>query len=84
MLPAFEIVHRLRPVALVAWERTTGFVAPYAAVEAELGTHDVAGRVVAGFRGPGGNASSQDSVPDKWSEKDNVLWKTKLPGLGTS
>ena len=54
MLPAFEIVHRLRPVALVARERTTGFVAPYAAVEAELGTHDVAGRVVAGFRGPGG------------------------------
>ena len=54
MLPAFEIVHRLRPVALVAWERTTGFVAPYAAVETELGTHDVAGRVVAGFRGPGG------------------------------
>ena len=54
MLPAFEIVHRLRPVALVAWERTTGFVAPYAAVEAELGTHDVAGRVVAGFRGPDG------------------------------
>lgn len=37
-----------------------------------------------GFRGPGGNASSQDTVPDKWSEKDNVLWKTKLPGLGTS
>ena len=54
MLPAFEIVHRLRPVALVAWERTTGFVAPYAAVETELGTHDVAGRVVAGFRGPDG------------------------------
>ncbi len=54
MLPAFEIVHRLRPVALVARERTTGFVAPYAAVETELGTHDVAGRVVAGFRGPDG------------------------------
>ena len=54
MLPAFEIVHRHRPVTLVAWERTTGFVAPYAAVEAELDTHDVAGRAVAGFRGPGG------------------------------
>ena len=54
MLPAFEIVHRLRPVTLVARERTTGFVAPYAAVETELGTHDVAGRVVAGFRGPDG------------------------------
>ena len=37
-----------------------------------------------GFRGPDGNASSEDSVPDKWSEKENVLWKTKLPGLGTS
>jgi outer membrane protein assembly factor BamB len=37
-----------------------------------------------GFRGPGGNATSQDTVPDKWSEKENVLWKTKLPGLGTS
>ena len=54
MLPAFEIVHRLRPITLVARERTTGFVAPYAAVETELGTHDVAGRVVAGFRGSDG------------------------------
>ncbi|MET1061095.1 MAG: hypothetical protein ABWX84_15955 [Nocardioides sp.] len=54
MLPPFEIVHRLRPVTLVAWERTSGFVAPYAAVELELGTHDLAGRLVAGFRGPDG------------------------------
>jgi hypothetical protein len=54
VLPPFEIVRRVRPVALVARERSTGFVAPYAAVEAELDTHDVAGRVVAGFRGPGG------------------------------
>ena len=37
------------------------------------------------FRGPGGNATSEDKgVPVKWSEKENVLWKTKLPGLGTS
>jgi hypothetical protein len=41
-------------VRLVADERRTGFVAPYAAVEAVLGTHDLAGRVVAGFRGPDG------------------------------
>ena len=54
VLPPFEIVRRLRPVALVARERTNGFVAPYAAVEAELDTHDVAGRLVAGFRGPAG------------------------------
>lgn len=37
------------------------------------------------FRGPGGSARSDDKgVPEKWSEKENVLWKTKLPGLGTS
>ncbi len=53
MLPPFELVHRLRPVSLVARERTSGFVAPYAAVEVELGTHDLAGRVEAGFRGAG-------------------------------
>lgn len=37
------------------------------------------------FRGPGGNARSDDKgTPDKWSETENVVWKTKLPGLGTS
>jgi len=37
------------------------------------------------FRGPGGLARSDDKgLPDKWSEKENVLWKTKLPGPGTS
>src|SRR3954452_262874 len=37
------------------------------------------------FRGPGGLGVSNDKgVPEKWSEKENVLWKTKLPGPGTS
>jgi outer membrane protein assembly factor BamB len=37
------------------------------------------------FRGPGGLATSDDKgLPEKWSEKENVLWKTKLPGLGSS
>jgi outer membrane protein assembly factor BamB len=37
------------------------------------------------FRGPGGNARSDDKgIPEKWSETENVAWKTKLPGLGTS
>jgi outer membrane protein assembly factor BamB len=37
------------------------------------------------FRGPGGLAVSDDKgLPEKWSEKENVLWKTKLPGLGSS
>lgn len=54
MLPRFEVVHRARPVRLVARERETGFVAPFAAVEVDLGTHDVAGRVSAGFTGSDG------------------------------
>ena len=34
------------------------------------------------FRGPHGNAVSTDTgLPEKWSERENVLWKTKLPWL---
>ncbi len=37
------------------------------------------------FRGPGGLGESADTgLPAKWSETENVLFKTKLPGLGTS
>jgi outer membrane protein assembly factor BamB len=37
------------------------------------------------FRGPGGNAVGEEKgLPVKWSETQNVLWKTRLPGLGTS
>jgi outer membrane protein assembly factor BamB len=37
------------------------------------------------FRGPGGLGVSNDKeVPEKWSETENVVWKTKLPGLGSS
>src|SRR5438105_4591256 len=37
------------------------------------------------FRGPGGQGVSDDKgVPEKWSETENVVWKTKLPGPGTS
>ncbi len=40
-------------MSLVGRERTSGFVAPFAAIEVELSTHDVAGRVVAGFGAEG-------------------------------
>jgi outer membrane protein assembly factor BamB len=37
------------------------------------------------FRGPGGlGVSSDTAVPLTWGPKDNVVWKTKLPGNGTS
>lgn len=36
------------------------------------------------FRGPGGNASSDDQTPTSWSDTENVVWKVKIPGKGSS
>lgn len=36
------------------------------------------------FRGPAGQGRSADKVPTTFSDKENVLWKSKLPGPGTS
>ena len=37
------------------------------------------------FRGPGGQGfSSEKNLPTKWSDDENIAWKTKLPGAGSS
>jgi outer membrane protein assembly factor BamB len=37
------------------------------------------------FRGPGGQGtSSEQGLPTKWSNTDNIVWKVELPGAGTS
>jgi outer membrane protein assembly factor BamB len=37
------------------------------------------------FRGPGGAGTSADKgLPTTWSAKENIIWRTKLPGPGTS
>ncbi len=37
------------------------------------------------FRGPNGLGTSNESgLPTTWSSSKNVVWRTKLPGLGTS
>jgi outer membrane protein assembly factor BamB len=37
------------------------------------------------WRGPSGQGQSDDTrVPLSWSETENVLWKSKLPGIGAS
>jgi outer membrane protein assembly factor BamB len=37
------------------------------------------------FRGRGGRGlSDAERVPARWSENENLLWKTELPGAGTS
>src|SRR5262249_58696910 len=38
-----------------------------------------------GFRGPHGTGVSQETgLPVHWGEKENVVWKTRLPGPGAS
>lgn len=37
------------------------------------------------FRGPGGNATSDEAkTPLKWSATENIAWKQTLPGRGAS
>lgn len=37
------------------------------------------------FRGPGGlGVSDAKNLPTKWSSEENIVWKTELPGAGTS
>jgi outer membrane protein assembly factor BamB len=37
------------------------------------------------FRGPGGSATSAETgLPAEWSAEKNIVWKTELPGKGTS
>ncbi|MFQ5734729.1 MAG: PQQ-binding-like beta-propeller repeat protein, partial [Planctomycetaceae bacterium] len=37
------------------------------------------------FRGPGGLATSADTgLPLKWSATENLVWRTRLPGAGSS
>ena len=37
------------------------------------------------FRGPGGQGiSTAKGLPLTWSDKENLVWKTELPGAGTS
>lgn len=36
------------------------------------------------FHGPGGKGKTDASVPETWSDTENILWKTALPGQGAS
>ncbi|MCA9179281.1 MAG: PQQ-binding-like beta-propeller repeat protein, partial [Planctomycetales bacterium] len=54
---------------------------------ASSGTQDVAAAANdwSRFRGPEGNgASSATGLPTSWSESENIVWKTPLPGAGAS
>ncbi len=37
------------------------------------------------FRGPGGQGfSTETNLPSRWSDEENLTWKTRLPGAGSS
>lgn len=36
------------------------------------------------FRGPAASGVAKEAVPSKWTDKENVAWKTDLPGRGLS
>src|SRR5262245_44551327 len=37
------------------------------------------------FRGPNAGVAADDPLlPDTWSETENVIWKTSVPGMGWS
>ena len=60
---------------------TTRFAAALLAFSGSLGA--LAAGDWPGFRGARGGASDDKNVPESVS-KDNILWKVKLPGAGTS
>jgi len=38
-----------------------------------------------GFRGPDAGVAADDpALPDTWSETENIVWKTSIPGMGWS
>ena len=44
-----------------------------------------AGAAWKNFRGPGGQGhAASDALPSRWSEVENIDWKTKIPGTGYS
>jgi outer membrane protein assembly factor BamB len=68
----------------------TSFVSKYAhitGVLAVLAAGPVAGLAAewTGFRGPRGSGTSDErNLPVRWSSDENIAWRTKLPGPGTS
>ena len=65
--------------------RTTFSLMLTAALAATLGPVGVQAADVTGFRDSGGLAHSKETgLPVTWSSSQNVVWKTKMPGPGTS
>jgi len=61
------------------------FIALSAAITIALSAADPAKDQWPQFRGPGSTGVADDpALPDKWSQTENIAWKTPIPGVGWS
>jgi outer membrane protein assembly factor BamB len=61
------------------------FLALSAAITIALSAADPAKDQWPQFRGPGSTGVADDpALPDKWSQTENIAWKTPIPGVGWS
>ncbi|MEX0586827.1 MAG: PQQ-binding-like beta-propeller repeat protein, partial [Pirellulales bacterium] len=82
--PPFDDERTLHAALASAAKRSAEGKAPEVRVRAVLPTPD-AQRHWPAFRGPTGQGIVFDAqAPAAWSDTQNVLWKTKLPGRGNS
>lgn len=62
-----------------------GLVAAIALVASSAGLRSATDHNWPKFRGPNAGVIDDDpTLPDSWSQKENVLWKLDIPGLGWS
>ncbi|HEV8003329.1 MAG TPA: PQQ-binding-like beta-propeller repeat protein [Planctomycetaceae bacterium] len=64
--------------------RRSSWVAWLAAVTLATSVQSASGEDWLRFRGPNGSGISDARLPATWSDSENLRWKAKLPGFGSS
>src|SRR5262245_59307337 len=74
-----------RSVSLIPAERNLPMRRRFFLIGVALTASAMLGADWSQFRGPGGSGTSEETgLPVTWSEKENLVWRVKLPGPGTS
>jgi outer membrane protein assembly factor BamB len=77
MNPVNHSQSKVRAAGLAGW-------AALASIALFAGVGSVRGDDWLRFRGPNGSGISDSHLPTTWSESENLRWKAKLPGFGSS
>ncbi len=79
------LTKRLDPTIMTYFHHSRSLaVAAGFAVALAAGVHSALAEDWLRFRGPNGSGISDANVPTSWSESENLRWKAKLPGFGSS